>query len=138
MADELELFSAHQEDVRRRLDSLVRAVFVLANGMLAISIGIFVNSPKFVLSPYLLCVLRLSWWALFVAIVALVLTLSVIILRDYLLGERWRKKVCYGSDVNMSGQPTLIEYFIIAFAVIGLLSFIAGVFGLAFVSTNML
>jgi len=46
MADEWELFSAHQEDVRRRLDSLVRAVFVLANGMLAISIGIFVNSPR--------------------------------------------------------------------------------------------
>ena len=44
MADNLELFNAHQEDVRRRADSLAKSIFVLSGGTLTVSIGVFTGS----------------------------------------------------------------------------------------------
>jgi hypothetical protein len=41
MADSLELFNSHQEDVRRRVDSLGKAILILAGGTLTVSIEIF-------------------------------------------------------------------------------------------------
>jgi len=69
MAGDLELFNAHQEDVRRRADSLAKAIFVLSGGTLTVSIGIFTGGSAPELTTDLLCVLKASWWSLFFAII---------------------------------------------------------------------
>lgn len=137
MATDLELFNAHQEDVRRRADSLARAIFILAGGTLTLSITIFTgeNAPE--LNLDLMCALKMSWWSLFLSIVLLVLGLTTIIARDYVFGERWRKQL-NGENVDATGNPTFVEVAIWALALLGLLAFLAGLLGQAYVAGNVL
>lgn len=137
MAADFELFNAHQEDVRRRADSLARAIFVLAGGTLTLSITIFTGEKAPELNTDLMCALKASWWALFLSILFLVLTLTTIIARDYALGERWRKKL-NGENVDASGNPTMIEVVIWILAIAGLLAFLMGLLGQAYVASNVL
>lgn len=137
MATKLEIFNAHQEDVRRRADSLARAIFILAGGTLTLSIRIFTGHEAPHLSADLICALKVSWWALFLSIVFLVLALTAIIARDYAFGERWRKKL-NGENVDASGSPTAVEVVIWLLAIIGLLGFLVGLLGQAYVAGNLL
>lgn len=136
MADSLELFNSHQEDVRRRADSLAKAIFILAGGTLTVSIGIFTGSSAPLLTYELSCVLKASWWALIFAIIFLILTLSTIIARDYVFGERWRKQLD-GHEIDVIGKPTLVEAVIWVFAILGILAFIGGLLGQAYVASKM-
>lgn len=81
MAEKYEQFNAHQEDVRRRADSLVRAVFILAGGALTISIGFLGDSSSSILTEKLILILQASWWALFATIISLACALVVVISR---------------------------------------------------------
>ena len=101
------------------------------------SITIFTSNSSPKLTSGLSCALKASWWALFLAIIFLVLALTTIIARDYAFGERWRKKLD-GMDVDASGSPTAVETVIWALAILGLLSFLAGLLGQAYVATNVL
>jgi hypothetical protein len=137
MATDIEMFNAHQEDVRRRADSLSRAIFVLAGGTLTLSISIFTSEKAPLLSDTLSCVLKISWWTLFLSIVFLVLTLTTIIARDYTFGEKWRMKLG-GKNVDVSGSPTFVDVIIWTLALSGLLSFLIGILGQAYVASNIL
>jgi hypothetical protein len=137
MADNLELFNAHQEDVRRRADSLAKSIFILSGGTLTVSIGIFTGSSAPTLTSDLSCILKASWWGLFLAIIFLVLTLIVIIARDYAFGERWRRQL-NGQNIDVSGNPTFIEVVIWAFGIIGTLAFLGGILGQAYVASNVI
>ena len=135
--NENELFNAHQEDVRRRTDSLAKAIFILAGGTLTLSISIFTNNKALQLSSNLSCALKISWWALFFSIVFLVIALTTIIARDYAFGERWRRKL-KGEKLDVSGSPTFVEVVIWVLAILGLISFLLGFLGQAYVATNLL
>jgi len=137
MADELELFNAHQEDVRRRADLLARAVFILAGGTLTVSIGIFTGDSSPELASNITCALKISWWSLFAAIIFLVLTLTTIIARDYAFGERWRKKI-NGQTTESFESPTIVEIIIWVQAILGLICFLIGLLGQAYVASNVL
>ncbi len=136
MADHLELFNAHQEDVRQRADSLAKSIFVLAGGTLTISIGIFTSSSAPQLAPSLSCALTASWWALFFSIILLVLALTTIIARDYAFGERWRKNI-NGQNTDVSGSPAFVEVLIWLLAILGLICFLIGMLGQAYVASNV-
>lgn len=137
MATDLELFNSHQEDVRRRADSLTRAIFILAGGTLTLSITIFTSEKAPELNPNLMCALKISWWALFLSIVLLVLGLTTIIARDYGFGERWRKQL-NGENVDATGSPSFVEVVIWSLGVLGLLAFLVGLLGQAYVASNVL
>jgi cellulose synthase/poly-beta-1,6-N-acetylglucosamine synthase-like glycosyltransferase len=133
MAEDLEMFNAHQEDVRRRADFLAKSIFILSGGTLTVSIGIFSGSH----APALSCILKASWWGLFLAIIFLALTLITIIARDYAFGERWRKKI-NGQNIDVSGNPTFVEKVIWVLAIICTLAFLAGILGQAYVASNVI
>jgi hypothetical protein len=61
----------------------------------------------------------------------------MIIRRDYVFGERWRKKI-NGQSIDVSGSPTGMEIAIWVFAVLGLLGFLAGITGQAYVASSVL
>jgi len=136
MADSLELFNSHQEDVRRRADSLAKAIFILSGGTLTVSIGIFTGSSAPLLTSELSCVLKVSWWGLIFAIIFLILTLSTIIARDYVFGERWRKQLD-GHKIDVAGKPSWVETVIWVFAILGILTFIGGLLGQAYVASKI-
>ena len=131
MADDIELFNAHQEDVRRRADSLVRALLILSGGALTLSIGVLTGPSAPKIEEALATVLKISWLAFFFAIAFLTTTLIVIIARDYANGERWRRGD--GSD-----NPRWIEVVIWVVALLGFLCFLGGMFPQAYVATNLI
>lgn len=134
MAEEYEQFNAHQEDLRRRADSLVRAVFVLSGGALTVSIGLFGGSSRLQLSQDLIPILQASWWGLFASILCLASSLFMIIVRDHAFGERWRQKL-YGSREDAPNDPGWRELLIWVLAIIGYVSFLLGMLGLAYVAS---
>ena len=137
LTEEWKIFNAHQEDVRRRADSLCRAVFVLDGGTLTVSIGIFTRASAPELPQSLSLALMGSWWFLFASIICGAIALFVIILRDYLLGERWRKKLL-GHDEDASGEPGTFDSVIWAVGVLCIVGFIIGMLGQAYVATSLL
>ncbi|PMM13813.1 hypothetical protein BCT62_25375 [Vibrio splendidus] len=136
MTKNFELFNQHQQDVRTRTDSLAKAIFVLSGGSLTVSIGIFLKGEPLPLAHCSLIALKYSWWSLFASIALGVAMLTTIIVRDYRFGERWRKVLDNVSNMDISGTPRTFEFFIIIFGVLAILSFILGIFGLAFVATE--
>ncbi|MFS1473559.1 hypothetical protein BCU45_003000 [Vibrio lentus] len=136
MTKEFEMFNQHQQDVRTRTDSLAKAIFVLSGGSLTVSIGIFLKGEPLPLTHHSLIALKYSWWSLFASIVLGVAMLTTIIVRDYRFGERWRKVLDNVSNIDISGVPRTLEFFIIIFGVLAILSFILGIFGLAFVAAE--
>lgn len=135
MSEEYEQFNAHQEDVRRRSDSLVRAIFVLSGGALTISIGFLGEASRSLLSESLVLILQTSWWSLFMSIVSLASALFAVIIRDYTFGERWREKLD-GKRQDAMNSTWGMELVIWVLALIGFFSFILGMVGLAYVSTS--
>lgn len=135
MDKDLELFNQHQEDLRGRTDSLAKAMFVLAGGALTVSIGLFMSKERLPVSDYAISVLQVSWWLLFVSIMSGVLSLSIMILRDYFLGERWRRKNEGEPNMDVSGRPGVYDAFLFLFSFTAVLSFIGGFGCLAYVST---
>jgi hypothetical protein len=128
----LEQFNLHQQDVRSRTDSLAKAVFVLSGGALSISIGIFSNNNN--MPEYAAAILKISWWSLTTTIISLVIMLFIVIGRDYLFGERWRKQL-RGDLASANKSNTLIDIFIWLFAVVALIAFIVGFIGIAFTAS---
>ena len=129
----LEQFNLHQADTKSRVDSLVKAIFVLSGGALTISIGLFTDTSKIKLTESLKDTLQISWSALFTAIISLVLVQFIMIARDYSFGELWRKNM-NGANNDVSGQPGIADKLLWAFGVLGLIGFLAGMLSLAYVS----
>lgn len=110
---------------------------MLAGGSLTVSMGIFTRASAPELPPSLSIALMASWWFLFASIISGAIALFVIILRDYLLGERWRKRLL-GHNEDASGEPGAFDSVIWAVGVSCIVWFIAGMLGQAYVATGLL
>jgi len=139
MTDPIEHFNTHQMDLKNRLNFFVQALFVLAAGSLSISIAVFTGSKSIALNNFLATSLGISWWCLVASIVLLSLMLSTIILRDYALAEKWRPLLDNPeSDLPEPVPSKNVEIAIIVLGVLGLLTFIGGFVGLAYVATSII
>ncbi len=127
----LELFNPHQEDTRRRADSLIRAIFLISGGALTVSISIFTSKSSPELIPALSCILKNSWWLLFISIISLALSLFLMLVRDYHAGENWRKKADFKKRSLYDAAMWLL-------GIIGMICFIGGLLGLSYVSTSLI
>ncbi|MCG7900719.1 MAG: hypothetical protein JAY85_19945 [Candidatus Thiodiazotropha weberae] len=137
MATDIELFNAHQEDLRRRATSLANSIFVISGGTLTLSITIFTSGSAPKLSQDLAPVLKFSWVGLFLAIVIAVIALTTIIARDYAFGERWRRAIKSRSNKDI-GSPVIIEIILWAMALASLMCFLSGMLGQAYVAYNLI
>lgn len=120
----LEEFNKHQQDVRIRTDSLVKAIFVLAGGALSISIGLFLNI-KTTMPPDIIQMLKIAWFALGLCILSLVLMLTTVISRDYFFGERWRVQLNNQTHQNIDASKSW-DKVVWVLAMIGLFAFVFG------------
>ena len=116
---------------------MARSVFFLSGGALTVSIGLFAKNSAPNLPQYLINVLATGWYSLFASIIVLCIALTVIIARDYFLGERWRKAI-HGGCIDASGRPGWFDIVIWVLGIAGLVSFLVGMFCLAYVSVGVL
>lgn len=135
--NELELFNAHQEDARKRTEFLMKSVFLISGAALTLSIDLFVGkSQERALSNCLIGVLKFGWSALFLSIVTGVLTISIMMIRDYRFGERWRRCL-HGKKEDVTGSPGLFDAVMWIFGPISILCLLAGLGALAWVSVAL-
>jgi hypothetical protein len=136
MADSVELFNQHQADAKGRFNFLVQAVLLLSGGALTASVTIFTGSRTIQLNHTMAKVLAFSWWALVVSICLAVVSVVIILLRDYFLGERWRKSLADPS-VDVKDRPGLFDVALFVCGFAALLAFLAGFVAMAVVATNV-
>lgn len=136
MSTELEIFNQHQADTRNRLNFLVQCLLLLAGGSLTASITVFTGSRTIQLTGIQPDVLTFSWWALIASMCLAVVVVAVVLLRDYALGERWRRSF-KDPSVDASGTPNWVEKVIIACGITSLLTFLLGFVGIGYVATSV-
>ena len=136
MADSIEQFNQHQTDTKARFNFLVQSVFLLAGGALTASIAVFTGSRTSALSHVHGIVLGVGWWSLVASICLALLSSFVVVLRDYLLGERWRK-VLDGAAESAQDAPGKMDVVIVVCGFGSLVSFLAGFIAIASVATSV-
>ncbi len=131
------MFNQHQMDTRNRLNFLVQVVLLLAGGALTASVTVFTGSRSIKLSEQLSTVLATSWWGLIASMCLAIVVVAIVLLRDYALGERWRRSFSDPS-VDVAGAPGIADVAIIGFGIVSLLSFLGGFIGIGFVAASLL
>lgn len=127
----------YQADTRQRVDTLVKAIFVLSGGALTISIGLFLKTGAPSLAPTLAGALRWSWWLQFYSLAASAALMFSMICQGYWHGWRWEAALSDKSK-SISGHfvLNLIRYCNWVLGVSGFLAFLAGLALLAYVSVG--
>jgi hypothetical protein len=133
----LELFNAHQEDTRKRTEFLAKSVFLISGAALTLSINLFLGKGAPALEPCQVSLLRLGWLALFFSILGYVLVVSLMLIRDYRFGERWRKSI-NGQQVDVSGTPGGFDTVMWLLGTLSILSLLVGFGALAWVSSSLI
>lgn len=121
----LEMFNAHQAELRGRVDSLAKSMLLVSGSALSISFGVILreNGPK--LNEDLWQLISSSWACLFVAMVSALFYLSIMIVRDNQLGEQWRKRIHKGG-APAYGFPGWLDGVIWGLGGLSLASIVAG------------
>ena len=133
----LDLFNAHQEDTRKRTEFLAKSVFLISGAALTLSINLFLGKDAPTLESWQVSLLRFGWLALFFSILGYVLVMSVMLIRDYRFGERWRKSI-YGKQVDVSGTPGGFDAVMWLLGTLSILSLLAGLGALAWVASSLI
>jgi len=133
----LELFNAHQEDSRKRTEFLAKSVFLISGTALTLSINLFLGKDAPSLTSCLVTLLRSAWVALFASILGYVFVMSVMLIRDYRFGERWRKKL-NGQPTDVSGAPGCLDPLMWVLGVMSILGLVYGLGALAWASSSLI
>lgn len=134
--NDLELFNAHQEDTRKRTEFLAKSVFLISGAALTLSINVFLGKETPLLSSCLADLLRFGWVALFLSIVGYVLAISIMMVRDYRFGERWRRQ-CQGHKEDVTGSPGVLDALMWSLGTFSILCLLVGLGLLAWVSVSL-
>lgn len=140
MADDeknLELFNAHQESTRKQFEFLCKTIFLVAGAALTLSINLFLSDNAPILSCIQANVLKASWVALTTSMLGFITSFVIMIFRDYVFGENWRK-VLKGETTDATGSPGMPDILMWALGILGLLSFFGGLIGLIWLASSLI
>lgn len=119
----------HQADTRQRVDTLVKAIFVLSGGALTISIGIFLKSGAPTLAAPFVCELKWSWSFLFYSLAASATLLFLMIFQGYWYGWQWERAL--NADSKAISGTRILALVRICNWVLGVTGFVCFLVGLA-------
>jgi hypothetical protein len=139
-AKAVELFNTHQFETKKQFEFLAKTVFLIGGGALTLSINLFLGQEAPHVPCELIILLKTSWSALFLSITCIVLSLTIMLIRDYVFGEKWRaamnnKKADTSSMQNMHST---YDNWIIGFGIVSLIFFLIGLGGLAWTTSSLL
>lgn len=134
--NQLQQFNEHQEGTRKRLEFWAKSIFLISGAGLTLSANLFLGKEAPILSKCLADLLKFSWIVLFLSIVTGMLTVSVMMIRDYLFGERWRRHL-RGHVEDVTGSPGALDALMWIFGVFSLLCLLVGLGALAWVSVSL-
>jgi hypothetical protein len=122
-------------DTRQRIDTLVKAIFVLSGGALTISISLFLKAGAPHLTAGVASALRWSWWLLFYSLATSASLLFLMICQGYWQAWQWQKDLA-ADDHNIALTRLLRAVQIVNWTLgaTGFVSFLLGLALLAYVS----
>jgi hypothetical protein len=119
----------YQADTRQRVDTLIKAIFVLSGGALTISIGIFLRAGAPQLSASLVYLLQKSWWLLFYSLAASASVLFIMICQGYWHTALWQQ--AFDKSENKIPASVFLKLTRIVNWILGITGFVAFLIGLA-------
>lgn len=104
---DLDRLSAFESETRRRVDTLIKALFVLSGGALTISIGIFLRPEAPQLLPWQIRCLQWSWGLIFYSLAAPATLMLIMIIQGYWQARTWgyREHLREGAAPRKLGVP---------------------------------
>lgn len=129
--------NAHQEDNRKRTEFLAKSIFLISGGTLSLSMTMFLGKDAPALTSTLSNLLRAAWITLFMSMVGYILVISVMIIRDYIHGEQWRK-VLHKKLESIDAAPGTSDVIMWILGVGSIISFITGMALVAYVAGALL
>jgi hypothetical protein len=133
-------FNKHQEDNRKRAEFLAKSIFLLSGGALTFSLSIFLNDEKRTSIPVdLQPMIKDSWEFLFFSMISFVFVIGIMIIRDYIFAEKWRKNLEAKSPnaVKTKTLYRITDTFMWFFGLYGIYCFFKGFDLLRTITTSM-
>jgi hypothetical protein len=121
-------------DTRHRVDTLVKAIFVLSGGALTISISLFLKTGAPHLAIGLTSALRWSWWLLFYSLATSASLLFLMICQGYWQAWQWQKVLAGDDNVPSTRLLKFVQVVNWILGATGFVSFVLGLGLLAYVS----
>ncbi|MDV9031729.1 hypothetical protein Q7C30_006405 [Pseudomonas sp. RAC1] len=132
-SEEVGRHDKHQKATIGYALEVIKLLFVLSGGALATCSAFF--SDKIGLPTTILHSARWAWVSLTIAIILFSIALLLVLARDYITGERWRKKIEEDEDWAISPWWDNSAW---AFGLVGLAAFWSGMIAFAIAAWNYL
>src|SRR5258708_4202689 len=84
---------AYRSETRQRVDTLIKAMFVLSGGALTISIGIFLRPDHPILDGRHITMLHWSWGLFVASVICSSLLMFIMICQGYYEGGMWARMI---------------------------------------------
>jgi hypothetical protein len=131
-----ELYHEYDKNVRARVDTIAKGIYLIGGGALTLSIGIFTRPDRPILDLSNIILLKISWGSLFLSVTSLMLVQLILLIRMSAYSAAWGKK--------LKKEPTTLpnqvgsEIAAWGFGLLGFGACILGLFLLSFVSVSVL
>lgn len=115
--------NASFRDVRSRVDTLAKSVFLIAGGAVTLSINLYLNKKDVLscISAYL----KISWVSFLISMGLFSIVLGLLIIQGYKCGEFYREKIrnCDKSDAEPSRWLDRVALYV---GIVGFIAFLVG------------
>lgn len=115
--------STSLRDLRSRVDTLAKAIFLIAGGAVTLSVNLYLNKRDI-----LCCVvayLKISWISLLASIVLFSFVIGFMILQGYICGEFYRAKI-RNRDFSDAEPARWLDVISLIIGILGFVAFIVG------------
>lgn len=131
-----ELYQEYEKDLRSRVDTIAKGIFLLSGGALTLSINIFTQPNHPTVSVAELVWLREAWFALFASVALMVTVQLLILIRASRYADAWSRKL--NKVKSDFPKQTFSGYVAWGLGLSGIGAFMFGFFMLAYVSISVL
>jgi hypothetical protein len=110
-------------DLRGRVDTLAKSVFLIGGGSITLSVNLYLDKKELLAS--VIYYLKHSWLLLLLAIVLFALVIGLLIIQGFISSEFYRKKIENKEKINQHPKRYL-DYIALIVGGLGFMSFISG------------
>jgi hypothetical protein len=134
MQDKNIMLNTTLADLRGRVDTLAKSVFLIGGGAVTLSINLYLGKPKSF--AHVIFYLKISWVLLFLAMVLFSLVIGLLIAQSYISTEFYRKKLERREEIK-EHPKRFLDFIALIFGIFGLMLFLFGMITLMLAATYL-
>ena len=123
MQNKTTILNATLADIRGRVDTLAKSVFLIGGGSITLSVNLYLDK-KTLLAP-IACFLKNSWIFLLASIGMFALVIGLLIFQGFISSEIYREKIENGEKIK-NHPKRYLDYVALGVGFLGFVSFLIG------------